>query len=248
MPAAPSPGASQSMLVPPGSSELMLLAQRAVYQPDTRSLLVADLHLGKAASFRTLGVPVPAGTTERTLDRLTAVLALTGAKRLFVLGDLFHARPALSAARLAVLAEWRAQHSRVEIVLVRGNHDDRAGDPPPSCGIETVSPGLALGGLSLHHEPPMQGGNPSPGESWALAGGGYWVAGHLHPVARIGGRADALRLPCFWVRNGGLVLPAFGEFTGGWAVKPGPGEALYVTDGERVHRLPNRRGRAAALR
>ena len=236
------------MLVPTGASELLLLGAKAAYQPGTRSLLVADLHLGKAASFRALGVPVPVGTTERTLDRLSAVLALTGAKRLFVLGDLFHARPALSAARLLVLANWRARHPGVEVVLVRGNHDDRAGDPPPSCGIETVSPGLSLDGLALHHEPPTHGEDSSPGGSPALAEGRYWVAGHVHPVARIGGRADALRLPCFWARSDGLVLPAFGEFTGGWVVKPGPGETLYLTDGEQVHRLPHRRRRVSTSR
>ena len=41
---------------------------------------------------------------------------------------------ALRAGRVAALdasfKAWRAAHPDVEVVLVRGNHDDRAGDPP----------------------------------------------------------------------------------------------------------------------
>ena len=44
---------------------------------------MADLHLGKAATYRALGQPVPAGTTRENLARLkleaaTVTAALTG--------------------------------------------------------------------------------------------------------------------------------------------------------------------------
>ena len=42
---------------------LHLLPERAVWWPAAGLLLVADVHLGKAATFRRLGQPVPAGTT-----------------------------------------------------------------------------------------------------------------------------------------------------------------------------------------
>lgn len=222
------PALAGSVTVLAGPSCLQLLAEKAAFEGPSRSLFVADLHLGKAASFRALGVPVPSGTTERTLSRLSALIACSGARRLYLLGDLFHARPALAEARVAGLARWRAQHAGLEVFLVRGNHDDRAGLVPPQCGIEVLDPGARLADLRLHHEPP------------ASAQQGFWLAGHLHPVARVGGRADALRMPCFWAQAGGLVLPAFGDFTGGWLVRPGPGECLYLTDGQRVHPLPAR--------
>jgi DNA ligase-associated metallophosphoesterase len=208
-----------------GGDELLLLPQRAVLHRATATLFVADLHLGKAATFRALGVPVPTGTTLRTLERLDALIALTAARSLIVLGDLLHGPQARSIAFFDTLAAWRSRHAALDVRLVRGNHDDRSGDPPPSCGIEAVDPGGRVAGLTLVHEP-------------GAAGADFWLAGHLHPVIRIGGRSDSLRLACFWLQAGGLVLPAFGEFTGGWLVRALPGERLFVTDGEFVRELP----------
>ncbi|HEX6019288.1 MAG TPA: DEAD/DEAH box helicase, partial [Burkholderiaceae bacterium] len=73
-----------------GGASLVLLAERAAYLPAQRALLVADVHVGKAASFRGLGVPVPGGTTGGTLARLSTALAASGATRLIVLGDFVH--------------------------------------------------------------------------------------------------------------------------------------------------------------
>ena len=44
-------------------TELCLLAEKALWWPERRTLLIADLHLGKAAGYRALGQPVPSGTT-----------------------------------------------------------------------------------------------------------------------------------------------------------------------------------------
>ena len=50
--------------------ELWLLADRAVYWPARRCLLIADAHFGKASASRSLGQPVPQGTTTENLARL----------------------------------------------------------------------------------------------------------------------------------------------------------------------------------
>jgi len=68
-----------------GGARLRLLPQRAALLLDHATLLVADAHIGKAVSFRRLGVPVPQGTTSETLARLTAVLQATGARRVVFL-------------------------------------------------------------------------------------------------------------------------------------------------------------------
>ena len=43
-------------------TRLLLLADRAAYWPEQKTLLVADVHFGKAGTYRALGQPVPAGT------------------------------------------------------------------------------------------------------------------------------------------------------------------------------------------
>lgn len=213
---------------------MVLLAQRAAWLPLAATLLVADLHLGKAAAFRAMGVPVPETTTAATLRRLDALIDALGPVTLCVLGDLLHAPASQAPVVVEALAAWRARHARVRVVLVRGNHDVRAGDPPPHCGIEVVEEPWRHAGLALRHEPLARRASP---------GAGHCVAGHLHPVVRLHGRGDALRLPCFWVRDDATVLPAFGEFTGGSEIEAIATDRVFITDGAQVHEVPHTAGR-----
>ncbi|WP_298233726.1 ligase-associated DNA damage response endonuclease PdeM [uncultured Azohydromonas sp.] len=208
-----------------GGERLQLLAERALWWPARQALLVADAHFGKAASFRRLGVPVPQGTTGRNLDVLSGLIERHGARRLLVLGDLLHSAHAHDAPdTLAALAAWRAARVDLRIVLVRGNHDDRAGDPPAALGIEVVDEPLRLAGLALCHHP-------------RALPGAYVLAGHLHPCITIGRGFDRLRLPCFHFGPAVGVLPAFGAFTGMHPVRPGRADEVYVVAGEVVRRV-----------
>jgi DNA ligase-associated metallophosphoesterase len=205
---------------------LRLLAQRAAYLIDERCLLVADAHIGKAVSFRRLGVPVPQGTTTQTLQTLSRAIEASGARRVVFLGDLLHSAHAHAPATLQALAQWRERHAALELLLVRGNHDDHAGDPPAALGVQALDEPLRLGGLALCH-------HPQPRDE------AYVLAGHLHPCVVLGGRAhQRLRLPCFHFGAKVGVLPAFGEFTGMHAVRPGPGERIYLVSGDAVQPLP----------
>lgn len=206
--------------------QLVLLPQRAAFLPAHRTLLVADAHLGKAVSFRRLGVPVPEATTAGTLARLDAALAASGAGCVVFLGDLLHSTRAHAAQTLAAVRRWRDRHPQLDLRLVRGNHDRHAGDPPADWGVCCVNEPLRLGGLALKHHP-----DPEPGA--------YVLAGHVHPGVVLGGRAhDRLRLPCFHFGPAVGLLPAFGEFTGMHVVARAPGDRVFVLQGERVVPLP----------
>lgn len=130
-----------------------LRPERAALLPRHRTLLVADVHFGKARAFRRQGVPVPGGTTRETLARLDALVRATAPERLVFLGDLLHSRDAQGSAALEDFARWRAAHAALALVLVRGNHDRHAGDPPAALGIEVVDEPFALGALALCHHP-----------------------------------------------------------------------------------------------
>jgi len=213
-----------SLAVDIGGQPVVLLPERAAFLPDHRTLLVADAHLGKAQTFRRLGVPVPRGTTANNLALLTSLIERTAAVALVFLGDLLHARHGRSAATLQAVRAWRARHAGLAMTLVRGNHDHRAGDPPADWGIEVVDEPWHVGPLALCHHPA-----PRPGA--------YVLAGHTHPAAIVGRGFERLRLPCFHFGDHVGVLPAFGDFTGTHVVRPQPGERLFVAAHDEVRAL-----------
>ncbi len=201
--------------------QLRLLSERAVYWERTRTLFVADPHFGKAAAFRAAGVLVPRGTTGETLSRLDAALERTGARRIVFLGDFLHAREGRAPETLGAINEWRARRAQVEMLLVRGNHDKRAGDPPRELQMRCENAPILEPPFVFAHHP-------------VRSDVGYVLCGHVHPSARLSGPArQHSRLPCFWFGGGIAVLPAFGEFTGLADIDVMPGDQVWVVaDGE----------------
>lgn len=187
---------------------LDLLPGRAAVLPHSRTLLVADLHLGKAASFRQAGLPIPEGSSTGDLARLKRLVAEVAARRLLVLGDLFHAASGCTPAVLEEFAGFRRQLAGVEVVLVEGNHDRRV-RIPDALGIDRIVPRLEEPPWLFEHEPPPQA---EPGR--------IHCCGHLHPRLSIRSPSgDRLSQRCFVEEPGLWVLPAFGSFTGCHAVE-----------------------------
>lgn len=198
---------------------VLLLPQKALLWPRARMLVVADIHFGKAASFRALGVPVPRGTTSENLAGLDALLAAHQVEHILFLGDFLHAKAAHASATLQAMLAWRERHPALALTLVRGNHDRHAGDPSRRLRIDLVDEPYRLGPFAFCHHPDLDA---------AQEGDGYVLAGHVHPVYRLAGRRDALRLPCFVIGARHAILPSFGAFTGGHPVTPAPGERLVL--------------------
>jgi len=195
---------------------ITLLVERAAYWERTRTLLIADPHFGKAAAFRAAGVPVPRGTTTGSLTRLYAALSRTGATRIVFLGDFLHAREGREAETTRVVSEWRRRHESIDMVLVRGNHDKRAGDPGPDVEIRCADAPVSEAPFVFTHKP-------------AVSDAGYVICGHVHPAARLTGPGrETVRLPCFWARPRTMVLPAFGEFTGVAEIDVESGDRVWV--------------------
>lgn len=193
-----------------------LLAERALFILRFSTLVIADLHLGKSATFRSRGVPIPAGVTQHDLDRLSSVLATTRATRLVVIGDLIHDKDGRSKDTLRAISNWCNAHASVEFTLVRGNHDTRAGDPPIEWGFRCVDGPMLIGPFALQHHPGIHDTR-------------YVLAGHLHPHVTVRGSArQSLRLPCFAFGKRGAILPAFTTFTGGGAYERNEDDELYV--------------------
>lgn len=201
---------------------VVLLPERALWIPTQDVLCVADLHWGKAAAFRAAHVPIPMGTTSSDLARLSSALSATGASHLVVLGDLLHARAGRHEETLRTIAEWRERHVDVRVTLVRGNHDQHAGDPPASFGIVCTDEPFRVGPFVGLHEP-------------APHADGYVLAGHLHPSITVRGRGrQSLRLPAFVFGAQVGVLPAFSSFTGGGMYERAASDRIYAIAGSEV--------------
>lgn len=204
---------------------LVLLPERAMYWAARRTLFVADFHLGKAASFRKAGIPMPSGTTTENVERLGRALDRTRAERVVFLGDFLHSVDGRAARTFERFEAWRGARAALAMTVVRGNHDKKAGDPPASWRIECLDAGSACGPFVLNHEP-------------GPARAGYALAGHIHPAVRLtGDGAESLRLPCFWFGARYGVLPAFGAFTGSAEVRPRAGDQVFVIADDEVLRV-----------
>lgn len=184
-----------------GGEPVELLPERAVWWPSGRTLVVADLHLGKEHAFAAAGIGLPPNILDETLDRLARCIGLTGAERVVIAGDLLHAKVGTTERVIERVGAWRRTVAAA-MLLVTGNHDRAADEVAGAWGIEQRGPDLRLGPFRFVHEP--DGGVPDA----------FTWAGHLHPAVRLAAGRDSVRLPCFCVGERVGVLPAFTRFSG----------------------------------
>jgi DNA ligase-associated metallophosphoesterase len=201
----------------------------ALYWPEERLLVVADLHLEKGSAFAARGVLLPPYDTAATLARLAMLIERYAPRLVIALGDSFHdgGGPArmsdISRAGLKALQRGR------DWLWIAGNHDP---DPADNIGGRFAEI-LALGPLTFRHE-------PSP---HSCAGE---IAGHLHPQARIARRGRAVSRRCFASDGKRLVMPAFGAYAGGLNVRDRAIVSLFGALSFTAHMLSERRIYAVA--
>ncbi len=215
------------MIIELAGNRLQMRPDRSLWWPARRTVLVADVHLGKDQVFRRAGVAIPGAVLDGELAALDGLLEATGAERLVVLGDWVHAAPGDEDAWPHAVARWRARHAALDLVLVAGNHDRGLLPWLDRWRMTNWPDGTMLDGLELTHEAPLD--VPPPG-----------LSGHVHPVVRLGGRGDRLRLPAFARKDEHLILPAFGRFTGGGEGLERSGWSFYPVSPDRVFALDGR--------
>ncbi len=201
---------------------LELLPQGGVFWPAQQALIVADLHLGKEASFRKSCIPVPSGATEGTLGLVASMLELLPVNKVIFLGDLFHAKSSASKDVLQTVDGFFERFDDNRFLLTIGNHDRNISallDRWPIQAAESIE----LESIEFAH-------HPLTGVELACRGEEELrVCGHLHPAARLSYVTDSLRkLPCFWYTDRQLILPAIGEFTGTHRIQPGADDRVWV--------------------
>ena len=203
----------------------------ALYWAAERTLILADLHLGKATHFRRHGMAVPQYVQDETLDKLTGLLVDYRPARLLLLGDLFHSDCNDEWEDFADVVVGFAD-TRTELVL--GNHDRLTRHQYEKYGIRVLEEPYVEGPFAFSHHPMSREELRERLPDYADPDSLYNLAGHVHPAARLYGRGDALKLPCFFFGEYAGLLPAFGSFTGNYTVGPRRGDRVFVLAGDKV--------------
>ena len=188
--------------------------QRALYWPAQSMLLIADVHLGKADTFRQFGIGVPQLVQDRDLANLQLLLGLWQPQRLVVLGDLVHGR-IVGSSTVAAWNQLVDLHPSTQFELVLGNHDRSF-----QAGVLTlhqIHRHLLLDGVYLSHEPVDVQALPAQSE--------LNIHGHIHAAIQLEGSRS--KLPALAYTPPHLSMPAFSEFTAGAQV-PAQCEKLWV--------------------
>lgn len=209
--------------IPLFQQNLDLLPGRGIYWREQKILIVADLHLGKAAAFRTAGIPIPEGSMEKDLLRLEQLLDQHEAKRCIVVGDLVHHHSGLTEQTLEAM-ERTICKGRLPVDLVVGNHDRALLRPNPRISnwpVQLHAEKLLIPPFAFAHHP-------------AATPNHYTFCGHLHPKVAIKVGRSRQDCPCFIFGKEWAVLPAFGSFTGGFSPELGPGDLVYAIVGNQV--------------
>ena len=183
---------------------LEMLPSRALFLPQTKELLICDVHLGKAEYFQQNGIPLTNNSDENNFTRIESIVRKYSPEKLIILGDLFHSKYSISKT-LQKRVEDLPEQLKTNVELVLGNHD-------VGCNIKNIKI-LDIRknkNITLSHEPLNLADNKSLN-----------ICGHYHPKLYLKNNGDKLSLRCFAMdtKKNNLYLPAFGDLTGGYLCK-----------------------------
>jgi len=205
------------------SQDILLLPQKAIYWQQEKALIAADVHMGKVGHFRKAGIAVPRDLEQDNLGVLSDLIYEYRPKKLILLGDFFHSD---INADWDWFVLWRSQFPRLEIVLVKGNHDIIDEDHYSRLNILIYNELLIAPFLMLHH--------PLISDCLQSAAG-YVFCGHIHPGISLAGRArQHITLPCFAFGERQAILPSFGKFTGRVAIRNVKTDRIFAIANDKV--------------
>jgi uncharacterized protein len=141
----------------------------------TKTLLIADPHLGWEMQLQEKGIHIPSQTS-KILNKLTAIICKYKPDRLVILGDVKYTVVSHEFGEWQDIPDFfrKLQAIISNIAIVRGNHDANL-EPLLPESIELLpATGEIIGNVGVFHGHKW----PSP----ALLGCKTLVMGHLHPV------------------------------------------------------------------
>lgn len=206
------------MLIEIENEPIELLADKCIYIPRNKCLLLADLHLGKVSHFRKNGIPVPPKSRFENVERLERVIKNYRPENVIFLGDLFHST---HNKEWLEFGSFIKALSHVQFTLITGNHDILPSSAYSGLNIETHQSMIQFPFLFTHE--------PQPESTY------YNICGHIHPAVQLKGKAkNKLTLPCFIFKKDHAILPAFSSFAGSALVKPEKNDRVFIPAGQEI--------------
>ncbi len=244
-----------------GDIELELHAEKCAWHAASQSLFVADLHLGKETSFQRASLPIPLGSTQQALDRLSRLVAHYQPRQVVVLGDIVHASSSFAPSFRERMSEfWMQQQSsypQCQWILVEGNHDLRAKRELSQWPTTIVQPPWTIGDLVCLHDPESilaesntstrtnsrtnsiaitsSNSSSKPSKVHRQTDKQLILAGHIHPNYRMPDNGE--KLSCFAHRHNLLIFPAFNEFTGRRVINNSQFDSVFVIRDSQLARI-----------
>ena len=180
---------------------LELFPSRALFNHNTKELLISDIHIGKGEYFQLHGIPLTNNEDESNFKRIYQLLNQLEPKELIIIGDLFHSRFSLSD-NLKNKIKNLSNNFKNKIILIEGNHDR-------GCYLKDILFMKYKKSFNLvySHEPLFEKGKDILN-----------ICGHYHPKTFLKNSQDKLVFSCYAMdkKNNILFLPAFGDLTGGY--------------------------------
>ncbi|MEM7160799.1 MAG: ligase-associated DNA damage response endonuclease PdeM [Bacteroidota bacterium] len=195
---------------PIAGNPFRLFGMKYAFDIKNRSVIISDLHLGKASHFRKNGIPVPFDLAVENISRLEKIIQTSQPKEILILGDLFHSKMNLEWENFKAL---RFHFSQINFTLIEGNHDTFNAIEYQKANMNVYA-FLERDAIIYSHEP--------------VKSTIFNIHGHIHPAVRLKGAAkQSLRMPCFFISNNKMTLPAFGSFTGKHTLQVKSNDAVF---------------------
>ncbi|RYY44117.1 MAG: ligase-associated DNA damage response endonuclease PdeM [Chitinophagaceae bacterium] len=203
-------------------NHFLLSADKTIFWEEEKALILSDLHLGKSGHFRKHGIGIPQDVFKEDLHRLIAAIQYHKPEKIIVVGDMFHSH---NNKEHQLFLKWRHDFPELSFHLVVGNHDILSLKWYKEANLELHYKEWGIGNFIFTHDI----------NDADITVGNYYFSGHIHPCIRLKGLGrQSIQVPCFYFNHHFAVLPAFGKFTGTYALKIKEDDNVFAVANNKV--------------
>jgi len=165
----------------------------ALFISDKKLLVIADLHLGLEHQLYLSGIVIPP-QAEKFQKIINHLIEITKAKTLVILGDIKHKVPGTSFRELKKIPKlFFNLIEKIQVVCVRGNHDDNISTLLPKEVKIHPSRGFKIGKYGFFH-----------GHAWPskkLMQSDHLFIAHIHPTVEFKDKLGYRNIEQVWIRG-----------------------------------------------